>query len=120
MKKLVAVSSLKVIFTPYLVAIILFQLPIAFMIDEYGPTIVIGSFMLISTIGILILGLSYSTLILWTALFITGIGVTVTYANVFKLISNWFRPAYFPLMVGATICIAHIGAAFGQPCNAPH
>lgn len=115
MKKLVAVSSLKVIFTPYLVAIILFQLPIAFMIDEYGPTIVIGSFMLISTIGILMLGLSYSALILWTALFITGIGVTVTYANVFKLISNWFRPAYFPIMVGATICIAHIGAAFGQP-----
>ncbi|MCB1067627.1 MAG: MFS transporter [Simkania sp.] len=114
-KKLNSPHSLQDILTPYLIATILFQIPVSFMIDEWGPTKVVGCVMLISTIGILILGLSDSNAIFWIALFITGIGATVSYANAFKFISNWFSPRKFPLIVGGTICIAHLGATFGQP-----
>ncbi|WP_420421296.1 MFS transporter [Simkania sp.] len=103
------------IVSPYLISMFLLQIPVAFLIDEYGPRRIISIVMLISAIGMILLGLSiHMPGISWMALFIIGIGGTVTFTSSFKMIANWFAPKSFSIMAGWTLFIAFIGSAIGQ------
>jgi len=70
---------------------------------------------LAAALGIILFGYTNSSLPMWVAIFIMGLGATVTSVNTFKLVSNWFPSSHFPFMVGWTIVASIIGAVIGQP-----
>ncbi len=85
------------------------------MIDDLGPKRVGTIIMIVCTIGIFLMGFNESGIPLALPLLIMGFGASVTYANLGKMISNWFLPRRFPFYLGIALCIGHIGAAIGQP-----
>lgn len=103
------------ILDPFIIAIILFQIPVALLIDQFGPRKVTSIFILISAIGVLLFSYKTSPGLMIFGNFLMGLGGTVTYVNTFKLVSNWFLPEKFPIMVGWTILASFIGALVGQP-----
>ncbi|CCB89915.1 MFS transporter [Simkania negevensis] len=105
------------IFDPFLLTVIFLQLPVACFIDEYGLRRTISLVMLVSALGMILLGLSNSTQVTWISLFIIGTGWTVTFASTLKMISNWFHFKHFALMVGWTSCIAFLSSSLAQFLN---
>jgi len=85
---------------PFVLSIIVFQIPIALLLDKFGPRKVTSLMILGAALGVILFGYSTSPGLIWLAIFIMGLGATVTYVNTFKLVSNWFLPEKFPFMLG--------------------
>lgn len=100
---------------PFILGTIIFQIPVALFLDRFGPRIITSLIILIAAIGIGLFGYTSLHSMLWVSIFLIGIGTTVTFANTFKLVSNWFLPKNFPVMVGWTFVASAIGAIIGRP-----
>ncbi|WP_420422453.1 MFS transporter [Simkania sp.] len=98
----------------YNVAVIIFQFPIALLIDKFGPRRMTSLVILVCAIGVLILSFSGSAGEFWWGAFLMGLGGTVTTVNILKIVSNWFHPRKFTLLLAWTFFALIIGAMVGQ------
>ena len=114
-KNLLVEADMGTLLDPFVLAVIIFQIPIALLLDEFGPRKVTSLMILVAALGVILFGYSSSPFLTWIAILVMGLGATVTYVNTFKLVSNWFLPSRFPFMVGWTIVASIIGAVIGQP-----
>lgn len=98
----------------YNVAVILFQFPIALLIDKFGPRRMTSLVILLCAIGVLTLSFSDSAGEFWWGAFLMGLGGTVTTVNTLKLLSNWFHPKKFAILLAWTFLAFIVGAVVGQ------
>ena len=99
----------------YFYAVVIFQLPIAFLIDRYGPRRMSSLGLLIAALGAILMGMTYFPFLRAISLIMMGLGGSVAIINALKLISNWFNPRQFALMAGLTVMIGIFGASIGYP-----
>lgn len=101
--------------TSYNVAILIFQFPVALLIDKYGPKNMTSLVILFAALGVLMMGNSTTPLGFWLSTFTMGLGGTIAFVNTLKLVSNWFHPEKFTIMLAWTIFATIVGAIIGQP-----
>lgn len=97
----------------YSYGLILLQIPIAILIDRYGPRRISSIGLLIAAIGAILFGYAEDIALQRIFLFIMGAGSTVALLTALKIISNWFPHRYFAAMAGLTSCISVIGGGLG-------
>lgn len=99
---------------PFNLAIILFQFPVALLLDKFGPRRMTSIFIFLAALGVLFFSKSTSVATMWWSLFLVGIGGTVTTVNTLKLVSNWFLPKRFTVMLAWSTFFMILGTALGQ------
>ncbi|MCB1074173.1 MAG: MFS transporter [Simkania sp.] len=114
-KELLFSVDSEALFTPLVLSIILFQIPIALLIDRFGPKKVSSLTLIIAALGVILFGYTHSPTLLWIGILLMGLGTTITYVNSLKLIANWFSHSRFPFMVSWTIIGIIISTIIGQP-----
>ncbi|WP_420422452.1 MFS transporter [Simkania sp.] len=114
-KGLLFTADKGVLFTPFVLAVIIFQIPVALFIDKFGPRKVSSLTLVIASAGVMLFGYTHSHTLLWIGVFLMGLGATITYVNTFKLIANWFSHSRFPFLVSWTIIAIIISSIIGQP-----
>lgn len=98
-------------------AVIIFQLPIAFLVDRFGPRRMTSLGLLIAAVGAIIMGVGYFPAFRVIALILMGAGGSIAMINALKLISNWFHPKEFAFMTGLTVMVGILGASIGYPAT---
>lgn len=91
-----------------------FQIPIAIMLDKYGPKIIIFLCAFICSIFSLTIVYSDSWLLALIGRFFVGVGSAGGFLGVAKVLSIWFSPSHYARMVGLTFSLGLIGAVFGS------
>ncbi|MGE0831553.1 MAG: MFS transporter [Simkaniaceae bacterium] len=114
-KTVANVVNIAHLFDPYALTAFLLQIPVALLIDKYGPRKTTSLAIVITGLGAILFGFSTSMVEIGIAVAIFGVGSTVTIVNALKLASNWFLPSRFAVLVGLTMTAAALGAAVGQP-----
>ncbi|CCB89413.1 MFS transporter [Simkania negevensis] len=99
---------------PFNLAIFLFQLPAALLLDKVGPRRITSIFIFVTGIAALLLSQSSSGLAIWWTVFLAGVGGTVTIVNILKLGSNWFSPKRFTLLLAWTFFALVLGFPISQ------
>lgn len=89
------------------------QIPMAFLLDRYGPRKIISASALLCGVSTLlpILFDSWSSALL--SRFLIGAGSVVGFLGVSKVISIWFPPAHYGRLVGLTFSFGLLGAVYG-------
>lgn len=89
------------------------QIPVAALLDRFGPRIVITSFILICSSACLIAVYTDSFALALISRFLIGVGSAVGFLGTSKIISLWFPKAQYAKMVGLTFTFGLIGALYG-------
>ena len=113
-KRVGDVVNVTTLLDPYAISALVLQIPVALLIDKFGPRKMTSLAIVIFGLGSVLFGYSTSAIEIWLAVFILGVGGTVTIVNILKLASNWFVPKRFAMMVGWTMTVAALGAFIGQ------
>ncbi|WP_420422450.1 MFS transporter [Simkania sp.] len=107
-------ADISLIASMAIIPFILFQIPFGILIDRFGPRRITSFGILTAAIGCLIFAMSYNTFSACFGRALIGIGGAVSFVNVVKILSNWFKPQLFASILGATISLAVLGILFGD------
>lgn len=89
------------------------QIPIALLLDKYGPRIVGFVCIVVCSAASILFMYSDSWLVALICRFFIGVGSAGGFLTVSKVISMWFEPKYYGRMVGMTFSFGLIGAVYG-------
>ena len=89
------------------------QIPIAILLDKYGPRITLFTCSILCALSSLAIIYSSNWTIVLFARLIVGAGSAAGFLGVSKVISIWFSPTIYGRMVGITFSLGLIGAVFG-------
>ena len=89
------------------------QIPIAIMLDRYGPRYVVFACAIICGIAMLIFTYTTNWYFALIGRFFIGVGSVVGFLGTSKVISQWFSKADYARMVGFTFTIGLTGAIYG-------
>lgn len=99
----------------YSIGIILFQIPVAMLIDRYGPRKISSLGLVIAGFSAILFSFAHDVYLQRIAIFFMGVGATSALVTALKIISNWFPHRFFAAMVGLNTCITLIIAGIGLP-----
>ncbi len=100
----------------YFYAYLIMQLPTGIMADTLGPRIVVAVGGLVTTTGTLMFALSHTVVGVCAGRFLIGLGVSVVYVSIVKIISQWFKEGEFASMLGLTGFFGNLaGVLAGAP-----
>ena len=102
----------------YYIGYSLMHLPVAIMLDRYGPRKIITGCVLVTALGLL--PLIYSTHWIYpiAGRFLSGMGASSAILGVFKIIRMKFSTAHFSRMLSLSVTIGLVGAIYGgRPIN---
>jgi predicted MFS family arabinose efflux permease len=112
-------ASLGVLAATYFYVYTVMQVPTGIMVDTLGPRRVLVAGAIIGGIGSLIFGFAPS---LNAALFgrtLVGLGVSVTFVSMLKIIAVWFEESRFASITGLTVLLGNLGSVLaGAPLAA--
>lgn len=100
---------------PYAYCVIIFQIPIAILIDKFGTRRMTSLAIVVFGLASVFFGFAQSPWQLLTAGFVLGFGWATALVNALKLAYNWFVPKQFSFVAGLTISISALGVALAQP-----
>ena len=100
--------------------LLLFQIPFGILIDKFGPRRITSAAVLSTALGCLIFAMSYNTVTACFGRFLIGMGSAAAFPYVVKIISNWFKPKYFAIFLGATISLGMLGILAGEILLSSH
>lgn len=89
------------------------QIPIAIMLDRYGPRYVIFICALICGLAMFIFTYTNNWYLALLGRFLIGVGSVVGFLGTSKVISQWFTKDQYSRMVGFTFTIGLTGAIYG-------
>lgn len=98
----------------YFYAYLIMQIPTGILADTLGPRIVITVGSLITAIGTLIFSISPTIAVVFIGRFLIGLGVSVIYVCMIKVITQWFKESELGTMVGLTGFIGNMGGIAAQ------
>jgi len=94
------------------------QIPIALLLDKYGPRIAGGLCILLCAMSSIVFILSDSWAVALISRVLIGTGSAAGFLTVSKVISMWFDKKYYGRMVSVTFSFGLIGAVYGgKPVN---
>ncbi|MHC1720746.1 MAG: MFS transporter [Clostridiaceae bacterium] len=98
----------------YFYAYTIMQIPTGILADKLGPRITVVSGTILA--GIASIGFSFSTSIgmAYATRLLIGVGVSVVFLSILKIISNWFPAENFATMSGITSFMGNVGGLLSQ------
>lgn len=99
----------------YLVATYFFiytimQIPSGMLADFLGPRKTVTAGVMLAGAGSVLLGLSGSIQFLFISRFLVGLGCSVIFIGILKVVAEWFRVSEFATLSGVTIIIGGMGS----------
>jgi sugar phosphate permease len=98
----------------YFYAYMFMQIPTGLLADTLGARLTVTAGMFIAAAGSLLFGLSQVIHFVFIGRFLIGIGVSVVFVCIMKIISKWYNEKEFATMMGLTTFIANIGGTLTQ------
>lgn len=98
----------------YFYAYMFMQIPTGLLADTLGARLTVTVGMFIAAAGSLLFGLSPVIHFVFIGRFLIGIGVSVVFVCIMKIISKWYNEKEFATMMGLTTFIANIGGTLTQ------
>lgn len=89
------------------------QIPIAILLDKYGPRITLFMCSALCALSSLIILFTDNWHLVLLARFAVGVGSAAGFLGVSKVISIWFNPKIYGRMIGITFSLGLIGAVYG-------
>lgn len=89
------------------------QIPIAFLLDRYGPKLIISLCCLTCASSIILLYFSESWYLALLSRFLIGAGSSAGFLGASKVISLWFPFRTYARMIGLTFSVGLLGAIYG-------
>lgn len=89
------------------------QIPVALLLDRFGPKIVVSVCAFICSLGILLLVYTHHWELALLSRFLIGAGSAAGFLGVSKVISSWFPQKYYTRMIGFTFTFGLLGAVYG-------
>lgn len=90
------------------------QIPVAILLDKYGPRVVVFICALLCSLFSLTIVYSDSWFLVLLGRFFVGAGSAAGFLGVAKVLSIWFSPSQYARMVGITFSFGLLGAVFGS------
>ncbi|MBS7623180.1 MFS transporter, partial [Candidatus Bathyarchaeota archaeon] len=106
----VSATSLGLFSSLYFYPYAVMQIPAGLLVDSLGPRKTLASFSLLTSIGTLIFALAPTFPAAMLGRAVLGVGVSVAFLCIAKLISSWFDVRSFASLTGLVVSIGNIGA----------
>jgi sugar phosphate permease len=88
----------------------LMQIPVALLVDSWGPRKTVSMFLVVAAIGSTLMGLAGNISWAITGRVLVGIGVSTLFVSNFKLLTEWFPPRQMATMGGIFMAVGGLGA----------
>lgn len=98
----------------YFYAYMVMQIPAGILADTLGARKTVTYGTLLAGIGSIIFGLAPGVQYAFLGRILVGLGVSVTFICILKIISEWFPPQRFGSMTGLTSFIGNLGSVMAQ------
>ena len=98
----------------YFYIYMIMQIPSGILADTIGPRKVISVGTLLAGFGTIMFGLSNSIFQIFLGRLFIGLGVSVVYISVLKVLSHWYRESEFGGIIGLTAAIGNFGGILAQ------
>lgn len=98
----------------YFYAYMLMQFPTGILADTWGARKTVTTGMLLAGVGSLVFGYAPSVGWAFFGRLLVGIGVSVVFVCILKILDQWFRPQQFSTMSGVTSFIGNLGGLLAQ------
>ncbi|MHC1719292.1 MAG: MFS transporter [Clostridiaceae bacterium] len=98
----------------YFYAYTLMQIPTGILADKLGPRITVVSGSLLAGAASIMFSFSSSIGMAYVSRLLVGIGVSVVFLSILKIISIWFPAGDFATMSGLTSFMGNMGGLFAQ------
>jgi predicted MFS family arabinose efflux permease len=109
-------ASLGVLAATYFYVYTIMQVPTGVMVDTLGPRRVLVTGAIIGGIGSLIFGLAPNLNTALAGRLLIGLGVSVTFVSMLKIIAVWFEENRFASITGVTVLLGNLGSVLaGAP-----
>ncbi|MGE5386369.1 MAG: MFS transporter [Betaproteobacteria bacterium] len=102
-------AALGVLAASYFYAYTLMQIPSGVLADIWGPRRSVTFGALLAALGALAFGLAESLWIAGAGRFLIGLGASMIFIAILKLVSNWFYEHQFATVTGLTILLGNLG-----------
>ncbi|WP_374323974.1 MFS transporter [Azonexus sp.] len=112
-------ASLGVLAATYFYIYTLMQIPTGILADTLGPRRILALGGLVGGVGSLLFGFAPSLDLALAGRTLVGLGVSVTFIAMLKLIAVWFEENRFATMVGICMLVGNLGSVLaGAPLSA--
>ncbi|AXS81537.1 MFS transporter [Dechloromonas sp. HYN0024] len=112
-------ASLGVLAATYFYVYTLMQIPTGILADTLGPRRILALGGLVGGVGSFLFGMAPSLELALVGRTLIGLGVSVTFIAMLKLIAVWFEESRFATMVGICMLIGNLGSVLaGAPLSA--
>ena len=112
-------ASLGVLAATYFYVYTLMQVPTGILVDTLGPRRILLLGGLVGGVGSLLFGLAPTLEMALVGRTLVGLGVSVTFIAMLKIIALWFEEHRFATMVGAAMLVGNLGSILaGAPLSA--
>lgn len=98
----------------YFYAYMIMQIPTGFMVDSMGVRMTVTAGMTLAGAGAILFGCSTDIFFLFIGRLFVGVGVSVVFVSILKILSKWYEEKDFSTMSGFTTFIGNMGALFSQ------
>lgn len=89
------------------------QIPVAYLLDRYGPRLIISLCCFVCALSIILLYVAESWYLALLARFLIGVGSAAGFLGASKVISLWFPFRIYARMIGLTFTLGLLGAIYG-------
>ncbi|RJQ56406.1 MAG: MFS transporter [Desulfobacteraceae bacterium] len=86
------------------------QIPSGILADSWGPRRTITMGCVVSAFGSVLFGLAHTLPMAYVGRFLVGLGVSVIFIPILKIITEWFDRKRFAAMSGITLLVGNAGA----------
>lgn len=112
-------ASLGVLAATYFYVYTVMQVPTGIMVDTLGPRRILLLGGIVGGAGSLLFGLAPSLEVALAGRTLIGLGVSVTFIAMLKIIAVWFEENRFATLVGAAMLVGNLGSVLaGAPLSA--
>jgi len=112
-------SSLGGLAATYFYVYTLMQVPTGILVDTLGPRRILLIGGLVASFGSLLFGLATTLEMAFVGRMLVGLGVSVTFISMLKIIAVWFDESHFASVVGLGLLIGNLGSVLaGAPLSA--
>lgn len=93
---------------------LIMQIPTGILVDNQGPRRTVTSGCVVTAIGSVMFAIAQVDMVAYIGRFIIGVGISVSYISLIKILTKWFRSGEFATMMGITFLIGNLGNVLAQ------
>lgn len=102
--------GLGVLAATYFYVYTVMQIPTGVLVDRFGTRRIVTAGGVIAGVGSMAFGAASTFAVATMGRTLVGLGVSVMFVALLKLVAEWFREREFATMAGVTVCLGNMGA----------